>query len=88
MLHESDKDKDKDLLHESGKDKDDASNHPGLHCCQTLSLKGIIWIFFKARYLGRICLNGVEDVDEDEEDGDEQRHSSRNHLSFKELLSD
>ena len=40
----------------------------------------IICIISKVCYLGRICLNGVEDIDEDEEDGDEQSHSSRNNL--------
>ena len=31
-------------------------------------------------YLGTVCLNGVMNVDEDEEDGDEQRHPPGNHL--------
>ena len=31
-------------------------------------------------YLGTVGLNGVMNVDEDEEDGDEQRHPPRYHL--------
>ena len=31
-------------------------------------------------YLGTVCLNGVMNVDEDEEDGDQQRHAARDDL--------
>ena len=86
LLHEWNREKEKGLLHESSKDKDNAGNHPGLHCCQALSLAKIyivkVYCVGNLTNLGWICLNGVEDVDEDEEDGDEQRHSPRNHLSL------
>ena len=31
-------------------------------------------------YLRRVCLDGVVDVDEDQEEGDQHCHPARNHL--------
>ena len=49
------------VLRQDAKDVDDAGDHPGLHRRQTLGLRGV----------GR---HRVEDVDQDEEQGDEERH--------------
>ena len=53
--------------HESSKHKEDAGEHPGLYCCQTLSLG---------------CVGGdvIEDVDQDQEQGDEERHPPRDYV--------
>jgi hypothetical protein len=53
--------------HESPKHKEDAGEHPGLYCCQTLSLGGVGG-------------DGVEDVDQDQEQGDEQGHPAWNNV--------
>ena len=47
--------------HKSPKHKEDAGEHPGLYCCQTLSL-------------GCVGGDGVEDVDQHQEQGDQERH--------------
>ena len=46
---------------------DDAGDHPGLHRRQTLRLRGV----------GR---HRVEDVDQDEEQGDQERHPARDNV--------
>ena len=49
------------VLRQNAEDVDDAGDHPGLHRREALGLRGV----------GR---HRVEDVDQDEEQGDEERH--------------
>ena len=57
--------------HESPEDKENAGQHPNLDSSEALSLGGV-------------SVDIVEDVDEDEEEGDEQRHAARDDVGWDE----
>jgi hypothetical protein len=59
------------VLAEGAEHKDDAGNHPSLDGGQPLGLR-------------RVGLDRVEDVDQDEKDGDEKCHSTRDDLGVDE----
>ena len=55
--------------YESPKHKEYTGEHPGLYCCQPLSLGGVGG-------------DGVEDVDQHQEQGDQQGHPARNDVRW------
>ena len=55
------------LLHQRAEHEEDAGQHPGLDGGQPLRLRGV-------------CGHCVEDVDEHQEDGDEERHPAGDHV--------
>ena len=66
-LLQFEEEKDCGILQHCSEDKDDAGDHPGLDRSEALGL----W---------RVGLDGVVDVDEDEEEGDQHRHPAGDHL--------
>ena len=57
--------------HESPEDKENAGQHPNLDGSEALSLGGV-------------GVDVVEDIDKDEEEGDEQRHATRDDVGGNE----
>ena len=55
------------INNKSPKYKQDASQHPDFNGCESFGF-------------GRVCVDVIEDVDEDKEDSDEDGHSTRNTL--------
>ena len=56
-----------DLLNQSPKHEEDACQHPGFYSSETLRL-------------GSVGGDGVEDVDQHQEQSDQQRHPPRDHI--------
>ncbi len=67
QLLQLDLEQDDGVLSQRAEDEDDAGDDPGLDGRQSLGL-------------GRVGLDGVEDVDQDQEDGHQQGHPTRYHL--------